>query len=258
VGYNPKSCSPLEKSFYKPIEIAIRWCELIEHETTILATIGDDTIPRINAFPQWPCLRANTEKIIDAIKYGDLIYGRDGTQVLKGEQVAAHRLTIRHSDLKSWMITNYPDQKPAFLFDEIERDTHSAISAESYRTLKASHDANEIKLKYLYRRIQEIEAAKREVELERDQLRSMIENFTEKMKSEDIPSGRAETTYQNTIAALLEFIGGDIPGIEKHPSFESEAKLIEFIDEYYRGYGGLSKSNLARKFPECKRKLHNQ
>ncbi|MDP2783288.1 MAG: hypothetical protein Q8O38_01650 [Sulfurimicrobium sp.] len=70
--------------------------------------------------------------------------------------------------------------------------------------------------------------------------------------------GRAETTYLNIIAALLDCIAGNLPNVKKHPSFESEAKLIEVIDENFRGYGGLSKSNLSRKFPEAKRTLQAQ
>lgn len=140
-GYNPKSCSALEKPFYKPIEIAIRWCGLIKYEDMILSTVGEEALPPLGQFTQWPCLRANAEKVLDAILHGDLIYGRDGKTVRKGEQVARHRLTIRHSDLKAWMVKNYPNQKPAFLFDEIERTTHANINADSFRTLQAERDA---------------------------------------------------------------------------------------------------------------------
>ena len=38
----------------------------------------------------------------------------------------------------------------------------------------------------------------------------------------------------------------------------TEAKLIEAIDDHYRGYSGLSKSNLSRKFPEAKRALQSR
>lgn len=69
---------------------------------------------------------------------------------------------------------------------------------------------------------------------------------------------RAETTYLNIIAALLDCIAGNLPNVEKHPSFASEAKLIEVIDEQFRGYSGLSQSNLSRKFPEAKRSMKAQ
>ena len=70
--YNEKSCNVFEKTYYKPIEAALRWCGLIKHEELILQTVGNSLFPPINAFPKWPCLRANTEKIYDAIQSGDL------------------------------------------------------------------------------------------------------------------------------------------------------------------------------------------
>lgn len=69
---------------------------------------------------------------------------------------------------------------------------------------------------------------------------------------------RAETTYLNIIAALLDCIAGNLPNVQKHPSFASEAKLIKVIDEQFRGYSGLSQSNLSRKFPEAKRSMRAQ
>jgi len=83
----------------------------------------------------------------------------------------------------------------------------------------------------------------------------LFEDFSKQPKE---MSSRSETTYQNIIAALLDCIAGNLPGIEKHPSFPSEAKLIEEIDHHFVGYSGLSKSNLSRKFPEAKRALQSQ
>jgi len=140
-GYNAKSCNALEKPFYRPVEAALRWCGLIAHEAQILKSIGEDGIPKTGQFPQWPCLQANTEKILDAIMHGSIPHGRDGRTVAAGDHVAKARLTVRHTDLREWMAKHYPDQKPAFLFDEIERKTHAAINADSFRTLQADLEA---------------------------------------------------------------------------------------------------------------------
>lgn len=70
-------------------------------------------------------------------------------------------------------------------------------------------------------------------------------------------NSRAEQSYLRIIAALLEFIEGATPGVEPHPSFINESKLIAQLSQCYRGYGGLSESNLSRKFPEAKRTLQN-
>lgn len=74
--------------------------------------------------------------------------------------------------------------------------------------------------------------------------------------NKDKPLGqKSELSYQRIIAALLEYIEGHAPNIDPHPDFTSEAKLIEYLASSYKGYEGLSQSNLSRKFPEAKRTL---
>ena len=41
---------------------------------------------------------------------------------------------------------HYPDQKPAFLFDEIERTTHAAVTVEAIQALQADRDALKVRL----------------------------------------------------------------------------------------------------------------
>jgi hypothetical protein len=57
---------------------------------------------------------------------------------------------------------------------------------------------------------------------------------------------------------LLYFIKGDLPQIEKHPSFASEAEMIATIEKDFKGYHGLSKSTLERKFADSKKSFSEQ
>lgn len=248
-GYDPKSCNALEKPFYRPVEAALRWCGLIAHEGEILSALHDGRdIPRTGQFPMWPCLRANTERILDAIANGDIPHGRDGKTVAANDHVRGDRLTVRHTDLKAWMAEHYPDQKPAFLFDEIERSTHSRITADAWHTLQAERDA-------LKARIEKAEEWARGAIAERNRLTGQIERITAEAAKANTPSPRSEAAYLNIIGALLEVITGRVPGFEKHPDIENEAKLIEAIEHHFQGFDGLSKSNLSRKFPKAKRSL---
>jgi hypothetical protein len=140
-NYDVNSCNALERAYYRPIEAALRWCNLIDHEIVILEKTAMRLYPDLADFPQWRCLRVNAEKIVDAIKNEELPYGRDGQTVPAGEQVAAQRMTVRHTDLKKWMDEHYPDQKPKFLFDEVERNTHSAINKDAFIALQADRDS---------------------------------------------------------------------------------------------------------------------
>ena len=190
--YNPKSCNALEKPFYTPVEAALRWCNLITHEADILARVDGEPIPPVSAFPQWPCLRANAEKIMDAILNHELSYGRDGKSVPSGEQVNKARLTVRHTDLKAWMAKHYPDQKPPFLFDEIERTTHAAITVEALQALQADRDA-------LKARVEKAEHLYRErwskLETERDEWRKKYEKAA--------ADTSASPTHRGTLLVLI-------------------------------------------------------
>jgi hypothetical protein len=132
-NYDAKSCSALEKPYYRPIEAALRWCGLTKHEPEIIGAMSSGELtPPFNRFPQWPCLYLNTEKIVDAIRHSELPGGRDGVTVVDPSGVAKHRLTIRHSDLKKWMAATEPGKTPAFLFGEagLPDELHTANIAE--------------------------------------------------------------------------------------------------------------------------------
>ena len=134
------------KVFYRPIEAAIRWSRLIRFETHILDTLGTRQIPDAGDFPRWPMLRLNTERMFDAIRNGDLLYGKAGITCDDASLIDDPGLTVRHVDLKTWMSRFYPDQRPAFLFDAIERRLHPAVSIETVQTLLAEQEALKIRL----------------------------------------------------------------------------------------------------------------
>ena len=91
------------KVFYRPIEAAIRWSRLIRFEPHILGTLGTRPIPDPSDFPRWPMLRLNTERIFDAIRNGDLPYGKAGITCDDPSLFDDPDLTVRHVDLKTWM-----------------------------------------------------------------------------------------------------------------------------------------------------------
>jgi hypothetical protein len=255
--YNPNSCNLAEKECYTPTEAAIRWCGLSQYEDRILNTIGNG-IPRPDTFPQWPCLRINLLKISNAISNHEIQYALNGIVVdsdpyprIIEAHLAQGTLTIPRRELKQWMTKNYPDQKPPFLFDEIERNTHTAISADSLRALQADRDALRARLKTL-------ETQYGATSSENNALNKKIEDLTSKLESFEVPHERSEKTYQNIIVALLHYIQGEVPGIKGHPEYKSEAKLIEAICEKYTGYGGLTKRTLEERLSAAKKNFQNQ
>ena len=248
-NYNPKSCNALEKPFYHPIEAAIRWCGLIEHEDRILEQLDGKFMPEAHQFRQWPCLRANTAKIIDGMQHGDLPYGRDGKTVPKGEQVATHRQTVRHTDLKNWMSKHFPDQKPAFLFDEIERQTHAAYTAENFNLLRAERDAARSELERKQAQFQDLNSKYEGVLGERDSLKDIVEKMNN-------PGERAETTYLNIIGAFLDIVLGIDPKGEPYSSLKTQDSIISVMLGYHGGKPGISPRTLQDKFAAAKRSVN--
>jgi hypothetical protein len=197
MAYNTKSCNALQKNYYRPVEAAIRWCGLIEHEVEIMNVLSGGYLPTIQQFPQWPCLTANSEKIFDAIRHHDIKHGRDGMTVGDGDHVAPARLTVRHSDLKEWMIKRHPDQKPDFLFDETEQKTHTAINTESFTSLQSDLQAAKNRAKAAEERLCDFGKAYADLEGERDSLKNIVEQMSA------VPRKADET---KTIDTLLKMV----------------------------------------------------
>lgn len=259
------SCATVQAcySLYSVPVAAALWCgvppDQVNEELRHATPIGQsNALARaILRHPYLKCLEPRIRAIQTAIDSGEITACREDGRKDNGH-VAYERRHVYGLDLKEWAKKIAPTERPIFLFDEIERDTHPEISADSYRALKAAHDTREQRLAAANENIRELHDAKNAVEAERDALRVMVENLGKQSKNVAQVNDRSETSYQHMVAALLDCIAGNLPNIEKHPSFESEAKLIDMLDEFYRGYRGLSKSNLSRKFPEAKRRLRMQ
>ncbi len=253
------SCASMKAHYavYSIPHAAALWCGVPEDQLSEVIQVATQLSlsglgRSIWTHPAVPCLEPRSRAIAEAIEDGSLPHGREDAQpVANGEHVAYERRHFFGRDLRKWMEKAFPNEKPAFLFDDIERSSHTAISADAYRALKADRDTLKNRIEKATESYKALRHEKEAIEAERDSLKVMMDKI-------GVPGERAESTYQNIIAALLDCIAGNLPEVEKHSSFASEAKLIEAIDEHYRGYGGLSKSNLSRKFPEAKRALQSR
>lgn len=87
------------------------------------------------------------------------------------------------------MAEHEPGQKPAFLFDEIERETHARYNAETFRALQAERDA-------LKARVDNATEAYKQLRRERDELKAAVDAQATAEK----PLG---TTERNTLLKLV-------------------------------------------------------
>jgi len=239
--------NPHSKTFYRPIDAALRWCNLIRYETQIVQAAWSRPEELASLFPQWPCLHAAAEKIYDAIRNRELPYGCLGITVSTGSYVEPYQLTIRHSDLRHWMQIYYPDQKPGFLF-ESGRDAHEKVSIGTFLALQADRDTLLRELNTLQNRLRDILIDLRAVGLERDDLKAIV-------KTHGQLSERSELTYHNIIGALVSLLLDHSPAGKPLSVFMNQAAIVDAIIARHKDVPGLSKRTLDEKFAVANRSL---
>ena len=116
--FGPNVCL-VQRIFYSPLQAAIRWANLLDDEGKILDNIGSDIRPTIKQLEKWPLVYLYCERIFDAIIHGELPCGKNGVRCKV--EVDDPDLTVRHIDLRRWVIEFYPAEKPGFLFSSCER-----------------------------------------------------------------------------------------------------------------------------------------
>lgn len=233
------------KIFYRPIDAAVRWCGLIRYEAQIIQAAWYSTEQLGSLFPQWPCLHANTEKIYDAIRNGELPYGCLGISVTKGSYVEPFQLTVRHSDLRNWMQIHYPEQRPEFLFGSGD-DAQGKISVGVYFSLQAERDALLRERNSLQQQLLDVQADLQALGLEEKNLKTLAE-------TQGHFSTRSEHTYLQIIGALINTVLGFSPAGKPLSVFKSQAAIVDAITARHKDVSGLSKRTLDEKFAAANR-----
>lgn len=245
--HNAYTCNPFEKAFYRPIDAAIRWCGLMAHETQILESAGDCPGLLSKKFPQWPCLAINTEKIFDAARNHEIPYGYLGVTTQLSTLIDCRFLTVRHADLKWWMLHHHPEQRPIFLYGE-KSDDKEKISIDTYLTLHADRDALKVLLRASENTHKTLLDELSAIGLERDHLHSFVETHRKL-------STRSEASYLCVIGALLETLLGFSPSGSPNSVFKTQASVVDSITAHYEDIPGLSKRSLDEKFAAARRSL---
>ncbi|WP_175687207.1 hypothetical protein [Burkholderia multivorans] len=245
----PHSLHAHTKVFYRPIEAAIRWTGLLRFEQRILQRLEKpNALPEHADVPRWSQLRLNLERLCDALVNHDLPYGKDGVTCTDVALLDAPDLTIRHVDLKSWMLHFYPDQRPAFLFDAFERHLHPAISMDAVQALLMDREALKLQLAD---RLKAWDALQ-----EQFQALSTVLAAAEKHDGELGP--RSESTYLNIVGGLLTLLLGKSPNGIPYSSFETQESVISALVAHYGDRSGISERTLWSKFAAAKRHIASQ
>lgn len=236
---------------YSPIEAAIRWCGLIEFENEILNSLRSRLIPEISEFPQWPKLRYFADRILDAIAHEELPHSKYRT-VDESARFGPDdsELTIRHVDLKDWMSRYYPGERPSFLFDEVERSIHPAITTDAIAVLMADREAAKL-------RVAELVQLNEDLFARHEALTSEHAKLASDSKKSQVPGQRSESTYLNIIGGLLTLMLGKSPSGTPYSSFLSQEAIISAMVVHHRGAMGITDRTLQAKFALARRHLQS-
>ena len=236
------------KLFYRPLEIAIRWCGLISSEQNISNQIANGRTMTATQARQWPCLEQKLDLLWDALRNGDLPFGSLGITAKPGETVDPAYLTIRHSDLKAWFGRFHPHEKPSFLFTPTERHAIPAFTFDIYQTFFIEVEA--LKLQLVRER-----AHVKDLKTEVDKARTDRLYLLTRLRRLGNPTDRNENAYLRLIGALIRLLLGKSPNGKKYSAFESQASIISILLATNRGKRGFTKRTLEEKFAAANRSI---
>lgn len=243
------SCGAVQAYFtvYRVPIAAALWCGIAPEELEEHLAQCKEVVKGVLKHPYIRCLEPRCRAIHDAIASGALPCSRENGKVVT-DHVAPERRHVSRQHLKDWIAAQFPSDKPAFLFDEIERDTHKSISADAYRTLQADRDALKV-------RIDNAKEEFRKLKADRDSIAQENAQFKQEMEGATAPGQRAETTYLNIIGSMVEAILGKSSAGRANSVFTSQSALIDYLIAHHEGKPGISRRNLEDKFAEGKRRL---
>lgn len=236
------------KVYYRPIEAAIRWSGLARHEQHILDVLGRRKIPGPGDFPQWHTLRLNAERLFDAIVNRDLPCGKEGITSATIPSLDDPDLTIRHVDLKTWMVRYYPTHKPRFLFNPLERQLFAGISVDAVRAVLADRAALKAQLEHCKAIYEKLHREHKILARKQEAIPSIIDQPA-------VLSGRSESTYLNIIGGMLGLLLGQSPAGQPYSTFRTQESVISALIAHHDGRLGISERTLQAKFAAANRTL---
>jgi len=235
------SCEAMASHFgiYSIKEASALWCnvkkENLKEVVSQMTAIADHGVGRsIYKHPFISCVEPISQTIATAMESGALSYGReDGIPV--DNYAAYERRHTRGTDLKKWLLKEGINEKPAFLFDDLERDTHTSISADAYRVVIAERDAQNIRLKNAETEYRKLQSANKELtkrvgsggdfsETSKRNYELIIGLLTKALADKSGPNGgnKDKPNYSGLSDLLQQYLPADGLGAPSNKSLSSE------------------------------------
>ncbi|WP_225084819.1 hypothetical protein U1R68_09615 [Pectobacterium colocasium] len=219
-------------------------------ELEILSKFDENPLIFLHSSTQtWPNLSLNHERVLDGLINGELRHSKRGVISSTPMDLNDPDLSIRHVDLKNWMMSYYPNEKPDFLFSPEERFSTTTININSVQILLAELEVMRIKNNHLEMQYNKI----------KDDYLSLQANCASAMlnSTQSALGERSESTYLTVIGALISLYNQHSPSGQAYTLFTSQDAVISALIAHYGDKRGISKSTLENKFAQAKRLLNN-
>ena len=259
-GY--KNCQHINFHFaFDYIHIAaMLWCGVPEDQVQDHLSKAILIRPGVYDIVYMPCLKLRCQLIHTAIDQGKLPVCREnGIPVPTGEIVAKDRRHVRRQDLKEWISLYCENDKPSFLFDEIERNTHSLITKDTYDALKADNDASKIRLSNAEALAKEHIQKYNELLTESANMKSFIEKMTS--AENQVISETEPQKLLKQIGVLALLLSKKNNSLRKSSDEPNASQIAIAVDEMLgflpdANIKGLSNSNLRASIADGLALLH--
>jgi FtsZ-binding cell division protein ZapB len=234
-------------SIYPVPVAAALWCEVPPKEVDKYLSAATEVAPGVFRHPSIKCLEVKCRAMQNAIIANTLPVSREDGRIVT-DHVAPARRHVSRQHLKEWISKEFPSNKPAFLFDELERKSHSAINADTFRALQADRDA-------LQTENEKLRALTKKLTDEKDALRGENESLKTIVQKNNTPDPRSEATLLNIIGCLLKLILSKSPNDQPYSSFKSQAAIISVLLAHFGNIPGISDRTLEQKFADANRSI---
>lgn len=248
------SCEHIQSycAIYSVPVAAALWCGIPPNNVQEHLAASTQVGRAIYRHPYISCLEPRCRAMHEAIEKGALLVSRETGKAFDGttDHVAPERRHVTRQNLKEWIAREFPADKPAFLFDEIERKTHAAINADAFQALQADRDAARAEL-------EKAEAWAADTNREMDAMRAENKTLREKLDKANAPNWKTGNTYLNVIGGLLALMLGKSPAGKRHSIFEDQAAIISAMLGHYGRIKGMGESNLEKIMAEANKTLRD-
>ncbi|WEI20138.1 hypothetical protein PY247_10680 [Acinetobacter proteolyticus] len=138
----------------------------------------------------------------------------------------------------------FPNYLPPSLFNDIERNTHQAITKDVYLAVKAERDKLKNDIERVENNLRTLREEKDRLISENDHLKGLIDSLATPKNT------NIQDTNLVIIGAMIESIKERNRKLGK-PTTGIQQQLIDYMIETYPNVTGISESQLQKKFAEA-------